>query len=143
MSYINDSEQCHHRSDIFQWMCLYKAPFPLTYTYISIILVPSFPSPVVDPILHASSCFVSIIRQTDAPLWKGRSLSDIHCVTTESVLHRDPNISAHNLHLFVSGVVQILVEFHSPQLVFCQNPNKILSSKDRLSFFLFTGDLRE
>lgn len=127
----------------FQWMCLYKAPFPLTYTYISIILVPSFPSPVVDPILHASSCFVSIIRQTDAPLWKGRSLSDIHCVTTESVLHRDPNISAHNLHLFVSGVVQILVEFHSPQHFFCQNPNKILSSKDRLSFFLFTGDLRE
>lgn len=116
-------------------MCLYKAPFPLTYTYISIILVPSFPSPVVDPILHASSCFVSIIRQTDAPLWKGRSLSDIHCVTTESVLHRDPNISAHNLHLFVSGVVQILVEFLSPQLFFCQNPNKILSSKDRLSFF--------
>lgn len=68
-------------------MCLYKAPFPLTYTYISIILVPSFPSPVVDPILHASSCFVSIVRQTDAPLWKGRSLSDVHCVTTESVIH--------------------------------------------------------
>lgn len=105
--------------------------------HISIILVPSFPSPVVDPILHASSCFVSIIRQTDAPLWKGRSLSDVHCVTTESVLHRDPNISAHNLHLFVSGVVQILVEFHSPQLFFCQNPNKILSSKDRLSFFIY------
>lgn len=115
-------------------MCLYKAPFPLTYNYISIILVPSFPSPVVDPIHHASSCFVSIIRQTDAPLWKGRSLSDIHCVTTESVLHRDPNISAHNLHLFVSGVVQILVEFHSPQLFFLPKSEQNIVFKGQIVF---------
>lgn len=119
-------------------MCLYKAPFPLTYNYISIILVPSFPSPVVDPILHASSCFVSIIRQTDAPLWKGRSLSDIHCVTTESVLHRDPNISAHNLHLFVSGVVQILTS-----AFFLPKSEQNIVFKGQIVFLLFTGDLRE
>lgn len=119
MLYINDLEQCYYRLDIFQWMCFYKVLFFLIYIYIFIILVLSFFLFVVDFIFYVSLCFVFIIRQIDVFLWKGRLLFDVYCVIIEFVFYRDLNIFVYNFYLFVSGVVQILVEFYLFQFFFC------------------------
>lgn len=64
-----------------------------------------------------------------------------HCLLStaspQSEVHRDPNISAHNLHVFVSGVVQIPVVFHSPQLFFAEIRTKYCLQRTECLSFIY------
>lgn len=64
-----------------------------------------------------------------------------HCLLStaspQSEVHRDPNISVHNLHVFVSGVVQIPVVFHSPQLFFAEIRTKYCLQRTECLSFIY------
>lgn len=64
-----------------------------------------------------------------------------HCLLStaspQSEVHRNPNISAHNLHVFASGVVQIPVVFHSPQLFFAEIRTKYCLQRTECLSFIY------